>query len=399
MNNLPEVTLKPNEQDRVLKGHPWIFDNEISKIPLVFENGGIVLVKTWEGLAIGPAYINTKSKITLRMLDINKKPETAYTKYADIRALLLDKITAALKRREKITNSDAMRLIYSEVDSLPGLIVDIYKNILVIQISTLGMDKLKNTIIEILDEKIKPKAIFEKSLSPLRQKEGLEPVQGMIKPADAELKDITITENGLKFKVDIAAGSKTGFYLDQRDNRQRLEKYVKGKHVLDAFCYTGAFTVYAAHYGAESVTGTDSSEQALEMAEKNVKLNKLKHCKFIQADVFDAIRAIDEKYGVIILDPPAFSKSKEQKEGGLRGYRDLHYYALKMLESDGVIFSFSCSHNVSMADLIQTAKDAAKRLRCRIEIKEQLFQAKDHPYNTNIPETFYLKGVVFGKKM
>jgi 23S rRNA (cytosine1962-C5)-methyltransferase len=398
MNNLPIVILKPNEQDRVLAGHPWIFDNEISKIPSEFENGGIVMVKTWEGLAIGPAYINTKSRITVRMLDINKKPEAIYAKYIDIKALLEEKITAALKRRGKITNSDAMRLIYSEADSLPGLIVDLYKNTAVIQISTLGIDKLKDMIFEILDKNINPKIIYEKSLSPLRQKEGLEQVQGIIKPADGELKAVTITENGLKFKVDIAAGSKTGFYLDQRDNRQRLEKYVKGKHVLDAFCYTGAFSVYAAHFGAESVTGTDSSEQALEMAEKNVKLNKLKHCKFIKADVFDAIRAIDEKYGVIILDPPAFSKSKEQKEGGLRGYRDLHYYALKLLEKDGILFTFSCSHNVSMAELIQTAKEAAKRLRCRIEVKEQLFQAKDHPYNTNIPESFYLKGVVIGKK-
>jgi 23S rRNA (cytosine1962-C5)-methyltransferase len=367
-------------------------------MPGEFTNGGPVMVKTWENLMIGPAYINTKSKITARMLDINKNPAATYEKYPDIKTLLEDKVRAAIKKREKITNSDAMRLIYSEVDSLPGLIVDLYKTTVVIQISTLGMDRLKADIVGILEKEIKPKMIYEKSLSPLRHKEGLEPFQGVITPEDGELKDITINENGLKFKVDIAGGSKTGFYLDQRDNRARLEKYVKGKHVLDAFCYTGAFSVYAAHYGAESVTGTDSSEQALEMAEKNVKLNKLKGVKFVKADVFDALRAIDEKYGVIILDPPAFSKSKEQKEGGLRGYRDLHYNALKLLDDSGIIFSFSCSQNVSMAELIQTAKEAAKRLRCRIEIKEQLFQAKDHPYNTNIPETFYLKGIVLEKK-
>jgi 23S rRNA (cytosine1962-C5)-methyltransferase len=398
MQHLPEVTLKKGEEARILSGHPWIFDNEISKLPSEFENGGIVLVKTWEGLIIGSAYINTKSKITLRMLDINKKPAAVYDKYPDINALLEDKIKDAIKRREKITETDAMRVIFSESDSLSGLIVDLYKNTAVIQVTTLGMENLKGEIINIIDRLMKPKNIYEKSLSPLRQKEGLEPVQAVIKPVDAEMKAVTITENGLKFKVDIAAGSKTGFYLDQRDNRARLSKYVKGKNVLDCFCYTGAFSVYAAHAGAKSVTGVDTSEAALSAAAKNVKLNKLEGCDFIKGDVFDAFRVIKEKYGVIILDPPAFSKSKGEKEGGLHGYRDLHYHALRQLEDGGVIFTFSCSHNVSMAELIQTAKDSAKRLGCRIEIKEQMFQSKDHPYNTAIPETFYLKGVVLGKR-
>lgn len=398
MNNLPELILKKGEEERILKGHPWIFDNEVSKLPEKFENGGIVMVRTWENLAIGPAYINTKSKIIARMLDILKKPAPTYEKYTDIKALLADKIAAAIKRRDKIKNSDAMRIVFSESDSLSGLVVDLYGKTAVMQISTLGIYRLKGLIVDILKKTVKPDLIYEKSLSPLRQKEGLAPEQGVISPAGGEIEPVVITENGLKFKVDIKAGSKTGFYLDQRDNRARLEKYVKGAHMLDAFCYTGAFSVYAAAYGAKSVTGTDSSEYALEAAEENMKLNKLKKYKFVKADVFDALRAIDEKYGVIILDPPAFSKAKEQKEGGLRGYRDLHYYALKLLEPGGVIFSFSCSHNVSMAELIQTAKDAAKRLKCRIEIKEQLFQAKDHPYNTNIPETFYLKGVIIGKR-
>ena len=395
---LPEIILKPGEEKRILSGHPWIYDNEISKLPHESENGGLVMVKTWEGLIIGPAYINTKSKITVRMLDINKNPSAVYDRYEDIDELLEDKISAAVKRREKIENSDAKRVIFSESDSLPGLIVDLYKNTAVVQINTLGMDRLREKIIKIIDENIRPKNIYEKSLSPVRQKEGLEPEERLIKPEGGELKPVTITENGLKFKVDITGGSKTGFYLDQRDNRARLEKYARGKEVLDAFCYTGAFSVYAAHYGAKSVTGVDSSEDALKAAEKNVKLNKLLNCEFIKGDVFDAIRVINQKYGVIILDPPAFSKSKREKQGGLRGYRDLHYYALKLLEKGGVIFSFSCSHNVSMAELIQTAKEAAKDLGCRIEIKEQMFQAKDHPYNTNIPETFYLKGAVIGKR-
>jgi 23S rRNA (cytosine1962-C5)-methyltransferase len=398
MDNLPEIILKPGEEKRILSGHPWIFDNEISKLPQEFGNGGLVFVKTWEGLIIGPAYINTKSKITVRLLDIQKDLQPEYSKYSGIDELLEDKIIKAVKRREKITNTNAMRLIFSESDSLPGLILDMYKKTAVIQITTLGMELLKEYIIRIIDIKLNPDYIYEKSLSPMRQKEGLEPEEKLIKPGDGELKPITITENDLKFKVDVTGGSKTGFYLDQRDNRARLEKYVKGKNVLDAFCYTGAFSVYAAHFGAKSVTGVDTSEDALKVAEKNIKLNKLENCEFIKGDVFDALRVINEKYGVIILDPPAFSKSKGEKQGGLRGYRDLHYYALKLLEKDGVIFSFSCSHNVSMAELIQTAKEAAKGLGCRIEVKEQMFQAKDHPYNTNITETFYLKGVILGKR-
>ncbi|MCE5299672.1 MAG: class I SAM-dependent rRNA methyltransferase [Spirochaetia bacterium] len=398
MQNLPYIILKPGEETRIISGHPWIFDNEIAAIPEDAEDGWLVLVKNSAGLYIGVGYLNQKSKITVRMLDTLKEPAAVYLNYAAIEELLKDKISKACAKREKITNSDAKRLIFSEVDSLPGLIVDSYKETLVIQINTLGMEKLKDTIVKILDDMLEPKVIYEKSVSRSRRKEGLEAVHGELK---GKVKPVKITENTLKFNVDIEKGSKTGFYLDQRDNRDRLKDYVKGKSVLDAFCYTGGFTVYALHYGASEVTGVDSSEEALETADKNVKLNKLKGAQFIKSDVFEFIRQAGrdgKKYDVIILDPPAFSTGKKVKAGGMQGYRDLHYHALKLLNDGGVLFTFSCSQNVAMKDLIESVKETSRGVKCRVEILGQMFQAKDHPYNTAIPETFYLKGVIVKKK-
>lgn len=397
MLNLPSVILKPNEEKRVLDGHPWIYFNEIAG-ETGAEDGDLCEVKSSDRKLIGLGYFNSKSKITVRMLDILKQPSgPVYDRYATTGGLLEAKIKTAALKREKITNSDAKRIVFSESDSLPGLIADLYKDTLVVQITTLGMEKLKDSAIEILEKVTGAKHIYEKSLSPARQKEGLEPCERVIKGEPAK---ITINENGLKFNVDPLKGSKTGFYLDQRDSRMKLEKYVKGKSVLDAFCFSGGFSAYALHYGAESVLGIDSAEEAIEAARANMKLNKLKGSKFICADVFEEMKAMtikEEKFDVIILDPPPFSKSHREKAGAMRGYRMLHNSALKLLEPGGILFTFSCSQNVSMSELITTAKEAARRLKCRVEMKEQMFQAKDHPYNTNIPETFYLKGAVLKK--
>lgn len=397
MINLPSVILKPGEEKRVLDGHPWIYFNEIAG-ETGAEDGDLCEVKSSARKLIGLGYFNSKSKITVRMLDILKQPSgPVYDSYATTRELLEAKIKAAVEKRSKITNSDSKRLVFSESDSLPGLIADLYKDTLVVQITTLGMEKMKDEAVEILSTVTKAENIYEKSLSPARQKEGLELCERVIK---GEPEKIVINENGLKFNVDPLKGSKTGFYLDQRDNRMKLEKYVKGKKVLDAFCFSGGFTAYALHYGAETVLGIDSAEEAVEAARANMKLNKLKGSKFKCADVFEEMKAMtseEEKFDLIILDPPPFSKSHREKAGAMRGYRMLHNSALKLLEPGGILFTFSCSQNVSMSELITTAKEAARRLKCRVEMKEQMFQAKDHPYNTSIPETFYLKGAVLRK--
>ncbi len=394
MQNLPIVKLKPKEEDRVLKGHPWVYDNEIAEISEEYENGGLFIFKTSEDLCLGVGYLNEQSVITGRLLDVLKKPAETYDNYATIEALLEDKIGKAIKKREKIKNTDAIRYIYSESDSLPGLVLDMYGKTAVIQITTLGMDKLKDTVVKIIEEKLKPKNIYEKSISSSREKEGLEKVEKVIK---GSIKPVIIKENGLDFYVDPAGGSKTGFYLDQRDNREKLKAYVEGKDVLDLFCYTGGFAVYALHYGAKSVKLVDSSEQATQMTEKNLEHNNLSEFCVVKSDVFEELKSMNtagEKYDVIIIDPPPFSRGKTEKKGGLKGYFDLHLKAMRLLNEGGILFTFSCSQNISMAELIQSAKDAARKLHHKVELKSQLFQAKDHPYSTAIPETFYLKGAI-----
>ncbi|MEI7541841.1 MAG: class I SAM-dependent rRNA methyltransferase [bacterium] len=394
MQNLPIIILKPKEEDRILKGHPWVYDNEIAEISEEYENGGMFVFKTSENLCLGVGYMNEKSVITGRLLDVLKTPAEVYDKYSSVEALLEDKISKAILKRDKIKNTDAIRYIYSEADSLAGLVVDMYGKTAVIQITTLGMDKLKDIIVKIIDEKLKPKHIYEKSISSSRIKEGLEKVEKSIK---GSIKPVIITENDIQYYVDPAGGSKTGFYLDQRDNREKLKNYVKDKNVLDLFCYTGGFAASALHFGAASVKGVDSSAEAIEMAEKNMELNNLKDYCLVKADVFDELKNLNaaaEKYNVIIIDPPPFSRGKTEKKGGLKGYFDLHLKAMRLLNKDGVIFTFSCSQNISMAELIQSAKDAARKLHHKVELKAQLFQAKDHPYSTQIPETFYLKGAI-----
>lgn len=397
MVNLPIVILKPGEEKRVVEGHPWVYFNEIAG-ETGAEDGDLCEVKSSAKKLIGLGYFNSKSKITVRMLDILKQPlDASYDRFGTIEALLEAKIKTAVSKREKIGNSNAKRLIFSESDSLPGLIADIYNGTLVVQVTTLGMEKCKGKVFEILEKITGAKNIYEKSLSPMRQKEGLEPCERAIK---GEAEKTTITENDLKFHINPKKGSKTGFYLDQRDNRMKLAKYAAGRSVLDAFCFSGAFSAYALKSGAVSALGIETSEEAVEYARANMKLNKLKGYKFRCGDVFEEMKALagaGEKFGLIVLDPPPFSKSNREKAGAMRGYRMLHNSALKILETGGILFTFSCSQNVSMSELITTAKEAARRLRCRVEMKEQMFQAKDHPYNTNIPETFYLKGAVLKK--
>ena len=398
MKSLPEIVLKPGEEQRLFSGHPWIYDNEIASFPEAFTDGSLAFVKTSGGYYAGTCYANTNSKITARMLDTLKAPEEIYSGPESVESMLEAKITAAVKKREKITGTNAKRLIYSESDFLPGLIVDMYSSTMVIQINTLGMEKLKPIIIPVLEKIIAPAVIYEKSLSAAREKEGLKRFEGDIK---GKAGPVIIEENGLKFEVNPVSGSKTGFYLDQRDNREKLKDYCEGADVFDLFCYTGSFSAFALKFGAKSTRGVDTSDAAIMAAEKNMELNSLENYCLVKSDVFDELKraaAAGEKYGLIILDPPPFSKSGAEKAGGIKGYKDLHRKAFKVLKDNGVLFTFSCSNNISMAELIKSAKDAARSMNIRVEIAGQLFQAKDHPYNTAIPETFYLKGAIIRKK-
>jgi 23S rRNA (cytosine1962-C5)-methyltransferase len=398
MKSLPEIVLKPGEEQRLFSGHPWIFDNEISSFPEAFTEGSLAFVKTSDGFYAGMCYANTNSKITARMLDTLKEPAEIYSGPESIEALLESRILAAIKRREKITGTNAKRVIFSESDLLPGLIVDMYASTMVMQINTLGMEKLKGVLVPLLEKALNPEVIYEKSLSGSREKEGLKRFEGNIK---GKAGPVMIEENGLKFEVNPVSGSKTGFYLDQRDNRARIKDYCAGEDVFDLFCYTGSFSAFALKFGAKSARGVDSSDAAVMAAGKNMEINGLDNYCLVKSDVFDELKraaAAGEKYGLVILDPPPFSKSGAEKAGGIKGYKDLHRKAFKVLKDNGVLFTFSCSNNISMAELIKSAKDAARNLKMRIEILGQLFQAKDHPYNTAIPETFYLKGAIIRKK-
>ncbi|HPD18533.1 MAG TPA: class I SAM-dependent rRNA methyltransferase, partial [Candidatus Goldiibacteriota bacterium] len=339
MKKLPEFYLKPFEEKRILNGHPWIYKSEISSVRNDVADGDIVLVRSGSNKKIGIGYFNCRSEITIRMLDIAKQNKKYYPP-SDFAGFLRKKIINAIEKRNEIKNTEAIRMIFAEADGLPGLIVDKYKNCIVVQINTLGMEKLKDDVIKILSDVLSPEFIYEKSMSPLRIKEGLKTRQGLIYPENKKLEPFVIKENDISFKVDVVAGSKTGFYVDQRENREKLKNYVKGKRVLDCFCYTGGFSCYALKYGAQNTTGIDLSQDALKTAEENMKMNNFKNYRFIREDVFDALKRFvkeKEKFDVIILDPPAFSKSKNEKKGAVKGYSYLLLNSLKLLDKEGII--------------------------------------------------------------
>ncbi|MBN2755017.1 MAG: class I SAM-dependent rRNA methyltransferase [Candidatus Goldbacteria bacterium] len=400
MKKLQEVILKKFEEQRILTGHPWVFKSEIETIPDAAQDGDIVMVRAGSRKRVGLGYLNRKSEITVRMLDIAPKKEE-YAPIKDLKSFLYNKINRAVKLREKITNTNAKRIFFSEADGIPGFIADLYNGLLVVQVNTLGAEKLKPMLVEALKRELKPALIYEKSISPSRKKEGLEQSEGVLWPEGAEIKPVIITENGLKFEVNVKSGTKTGFYLDQRDARGKLKDYIKeGARVLDCFCYTGAFSVYAKHFGAGSVTGVDISDKGLKTAENNMKLNNFDNYEFIKEDVFEFLRkqtAKKEKYDVIILDPPPFSKTKSEKEGAMAGHKELHVSALKLLNRGGVMMSFSCSHSVRGQELMENAYAAAADAKCEIEPAGIFEQAADHPYKKSIPETYYLKGIAVKK--
>ncbi len=397
----PEVILKEGEEKRIIKGHPWIYDNEISVLPEVYEQGGPVIIKNSKNEIFAFGYINTLSKITVRVVDVLKKPVSGLPFTPQISALIAGKIRAAVSARLSIKDTTAIRYINSEADSLPGLVVDMYNRTLVLQINTLGMHKMKNFIVETLRTMLAPEIIYEKSISPVREKEGLNPNEGVLWPEGAEIKPVVITENGIKFIVDVRSGSKTGFYIDQRESRMAIKKYVnKGGRVLDCFCATGGFSLYAACFGAGFVRGLDASEAAVLTAKKNAELNGINNVEFEQGDVFEIMTKLEktsEKFDLIILDPPPFSRAKDEKHAAIAGYNSLHRSALKILKKNGRLITFSCSQNISLGALKQSVIDAARSVRMGVKPLEEFFQAKDHPYLKEIPESLYLKGMAFLK--
>lgn len=388
------VVLKP-ERDRSIKlRHPWIFASAIAELVGNPQPGDTVLVKSAKKEDLAIASYSPGSQIRCRVWSFNPE-ETIDEQFFRAR------IEKAIKLRRQFIPEDetnAFRLIHGESDELPGLIVDRYNDVLVMQVLTAGMEIYKESIIRCLVEQIHPRSIYERSDVDVRQLEGLEDHKGLIYGEELS-SPIEILENGLKFRVDIVNGQKTGFFLDQRKNRQVLRPLVQGKSVLNCFCYTGAFSVYALAGGAESVLSIDSSEAALEEVSRNIELNHLplERSETMPADIFKVLRKIRDQarsFDVIILDPPKFAPTIAQAEKAARGYKDINLLAFKLLKPGGILFTFSCSGGISRDLFQKIVSGAALDAGVDARIVGQLSQAPDHPISVYFPEGFYLKGLI-----
>ena len=382
---MAKVILKKKEHIDIVRGFPWIYDNEIARVEGDFSPGDIVDIYDVTNTFLGRGYINPKSKITVRIL--TRKEEEID------KSFFFKRILQAWEYRKRLVDTRSCRVVFGEADMIPGLIVDKFEDILVIQTLALGIDRFKDTIVEVLDEILQPRGIYERNDVPVREVEGLPQKKGFLKGVfDTK---IEIEENGLRIIVDVENGQKTGYFLDQRENRNALKGIVEGAEVLDTFCYTGSFALHAVKFGARRVIAIDSSVQALELARENAKLNGFdERIEFIEENAFDILREFYKNgrtFDVIILDPPAFAKSQRHIEGAIRGYKEINLRAIKMIREGGFLVTCSCSQHITpeiFQQIIDSARiDANKMLR----LVEFRTQAKDHPILLSYPESLYLK--------
>lgn len=389
------VTLKKGE-GRALKARgPWIYDNEIESIMGSFENGDIVLVHDFDGFPMGKGFINMNSKIRIRMM-------TRRTDVEIDREFLKTRVKDAWEYRKKTVDTSSCRIIFGEADFLPGLVVDKFSQVLVVQSLALGIDRMKETIVEVLKEilaedGIQIQGVYERSDAKVRAQEGMERVKGFIgEPFDTL---VEIVENGVKYQVDVKDGQKTGFFLDQKYNRLAIQKLCKGARVLDCFTHTGSFALNAGIAGAAEVTGVDVSELAVHQAGENAKLNGLEdRVKFICEDVFELLPELEkkgEKYDVVILDPPAFTKSRNSIKNAVRGYREINLRAMKLVKDRGFLATCSCSHFMDYELFTQTIGQAARNAHKRLRQVEFRTQAADHPILWGAGDSYYLKFYIF----
>lgn len=377
------VKLKQKEERRVLRGHPWVFSNELQPAMDSFTPGDIVDVLDFSGAFVGRGYINPHTLIAVRLL--TKKREDIDP------AFFRKKISAARALRTTLGFGDSFRALFSESDGLPGLIVDKYADTLVIQSSTAGIDKLLDQIIPALQEEYSPDAIVLRNDSASREIEGLAQDTRVVQGAVTG--PVVIEESGIRYNVDVLEGQKTGFFFDQRENRLALKDYVPGRRTLDCFCYVGAWALSAARFNASEVIGLDSSERAIALASQNATLNGLP-AQFRKADVFDELRAFEkqkERFGCIILDPPAFVKSRAKVREALKGYKEINLRAMRLLEPGGALVTCSCSHHIDQELFREMLIDAAYSAGRQARLLEMRSQARDHPVLLAARETQYLK--------
>lgn len=380
------VTLKRNEEKKVLNGYPWIFANEVQKIEGKDKQGSVAEVRAFDGRYVGKGFINHHSKIIVRILT---------TKSEEInKDFFAEKIKIADESRRELGYNDNYRVVFGESDNLPGLIVDKYGDKLSVQFLSLGMEVIKDDIVDILVKRFAPSTVYERSDVAIREKEGLPLKKGVIYGKD-ETQSV-IVENGLKLIVDLENGQKTGYFLDQKENRDNLKFYVKDKTVLDCFCNEGGFSLCAKKYGAKEVTAIDISKTAIELVEKNAKLNDLE-IKTRVADVFEALREYrksGEKFGVIVLDPPAFTKTADTVKAGYKGYKDINANALKLVEKGGYLVTCSCSQHLTLPLFLQMIKESVFESGVRAKLVELRTQGKDHAVCIGYDESLYLKVAV-----
>lgn len=380
------VTLKKNEEKRVLNGFPWIYANEVQRIEGKDAQGSVATVNSYDGKFVCLGFINHFSKILVRVLTTRKETVDE--------AFFKQRIYAAAQRRREMGYQNSYRVVFGESDLLSGLIVDKYSDYLVCQFLCLGMDRIKQTIVDALIELFKPKGIVERSDSPVRLKEGLTEKVEVLYGEVGEF--VQIEENGLKLYVDLLHGQKTGYYLDQKENRDNLKNYVSGKTVLDCFCNVGGFSLCAKKYGATKVTAVDVSIKALETVRKNAEANGF-FVETVQADVFDLLREYksqDRKFGVVILDPPAFTKTVDTVKSAIKGYTDINVQALKLVERGGFLISCSCSQHLSVDSFLSMLRQSVSQSGVLAQLTELRIQAKDHAALINTDESLYLKVAV-----
>lgn len=389
------VTLKKGEGRSLKAGGLWIYDNEIDTIKGTFRNGDIVEVHDFDGYGMGRGFINQNSKIRVRMM--TRDPEQQIDD-----AFLRKRVQAAWDYRKDTVDTSSCRIIFGEADFLPGIVIDKYEDVLVVESLALGIDRMKETIVTLLKnvlfaDGIKIRGVYERSDARERDKEGIPRVKGFI-GNDFDT-NVEIVENGVHYMVDVANGQKTGFFLDQKYNRLAVQKLCKGKRVLDCFTHMGTFALNAGIAGACEVIGLDISEFAVRQATENAKRNGLQDIvQFRCANVLDELprlAAMGEQYDVVILDPPAFTKSKEATKNAIKGYREINRKGLQLVKDGGYFATCSCSHFMTQELFAKTIKEAAKSVHRRLRQVEFRTQAPDHPILWAADESYYLKFYIF----
>ncbi len=389
------ATLKKGEGRFLKAGGMWIYDNEIAGIRGTYENGEIVRVEDFDGYPLGKGYINDRSRIRIRMM--TRKKDTVIDE-----TFLQERLRSAWEYRKAVTDLSSCRLVFGEADFLPGLVIDKFSDVLVVESLALGIDRMKEEILRILQDILKEdgitiRGIYERSDAKVRLQEGMERKTGFLsQPFDTK---VPIVENGVKYLVDVAEGQKTGFFLDQKYNRLAIHRLCRGARVLDCFTHTGSFALNAGIAGAREVLGVDASELACEQARENARLNGLEdRVKFQCEDVFELLPRLEKEnqlFDVVILDPPAFTKSRNSIKNAVKGYREINLRAMKLVRPGGFLATCSCSHFMDYELFTKTIRQAAQNVHKRLRQVEFRTQAPDHPILWAADESYYLKFYIF----